>query len=149
METLAHPVQWEWEIVRVTYKILGVWDIPIHPSPLCRSQSYFLYREDFYLALISTSLNMILDLLEFLSSLSVMSRVLQMLWFWKHKSSRIWQKSSLSPSHLQELSRHWKSEGSQSNLMHWYVLEFRIRINMCYQCFSTTLPSILPRDLII
>ena len=52
--TMAYPIQWEWGYVRVTNKLLGVWDISIHPLPLgpCLFLSLPLYK-GFYLVFVS------------------------------------------------------------------------------------------------
>ena len=45
----THSIQWELGNLGITYTLLGVWDIPIHPSSLMLDLSlpHFLYREDF------------------------------------------------------------------------------------------------------
>ena len=90
--------------VGVTYKLLGVLGISIHPSPLDPglSPSHLYYKGLFNLTLISVRLCLTFYRLRCLSLPGVKNRTLRILRFWKHQSFRIFWKCILFTFSIQK-----------------------------------------------
>ena len=147
---MAYQIQWEWENIESSTSYSGVWGIPIHPS-LAGVGSISVpppLQGGFCLVLISTRLG--ITLVPFCGCLSppcVMTRVLWLLRL-KTPAQQDMVKKYLILPHFQELSRHRKSKlihnltccaGSLKDLV------FPTRVHMCYQCFCSTIVSMLPK----
>ena len=150
-ELWHHQIQWMWRNVGVTYKLLGVWDIPIHSSFIQTRPSFFpppLYGR-FYLALVSARLVMIFDSLKIpintwcdesdaLNTL-VLKNIIPTLPGKNQSSSHLTSRNSPDAGNSSELTiplcvqTHWRIQWSPS------------RAHMCYLSFCSTLASMLPK----
>ena len=138
-------------IVGVTFKLLGVWSIPIDPPPI-ESETISIPPPlwgGFYLASISSRLGMILvPFWECLSSHGVMNQKLRLLGLKTpllHKLVKRYLILIPPPGVVQkqEIQISMQSHFCAGSLED---SESTTSVHMSYQCFSSTISSMLPKN---